>query len=87
MTEKEVVRNAMKVRGYNQAMLAELCGFRGQTNVSEYLRRKNMSVASMLKMLNAMGFDVVVKDRNGSNKDNVWKLTPNDEESTAGDDA
>ena len=67
----------MKARGYNQAMLAGLCGMKRQSNVSELLRGKSMVVSNFLKVLNAMGFDVIIKDRNSSNKENVWKLTQN----------
>ena len=72
MTEKDAVREAMKIRGYNQTMVAKLAGFPGQSTVAEYLRSKHMRVDNLLRMLNAMEFDLVVVDR-GSKK-NVWKV-------------
>lgn len=74
MTEKEIIRAAMGARGINQTMLADMAGLKRQSNVSEMLRGKSMRVDSMVLLLNAMGFDVIVKDRNGSNRENVWKL-------------
>lgn len=74
MTEKDVIRKAMEVRGYNQGMLAELSGFKRQSNVSEMLRGQSIRVDNFVRMCNAMGFDVIVKDRNGSNRENVWKI-------------
>ena len=74
MTEKEILVNAMKVRGYTQTMLAQAAGYARQSNVSELLRGKSIRVDNFVKLLNAMGFDVVVKDRNGQNRENVWKV-------------
>lgn len=74
MNEKEIIRAAMAVRGYNQTMLAEQAGLKRQTNVSEMLRSRSVRVDNFVKLMNAMGFDVIVKDRNGSNKENTWKV-------------
>jgi len=74
MNEKEILREAMKARGINQTMLAEMAGLKRQSNVSEMLRSSTMRVDNLVKLLDAMGFDVIVKDRNGSNKMNVWKV-------------
>lgn len=75
MTEKEIVRAAMNIRGFNQTMLAEKANFKRQSNVSEMLRSKNLRVDNLVRLLDAMGFDLIVKDRNGSNRENVWKVT------------
>lgn len=74
MNEKEVIREAMKARGLNQAMLADAAGLKRQSNVSELLRGNSIRVDNMVKLLDAMGFDLIVKDRNSSNKGNVWKV-------------
>jgi len=79
MTEKEIIRTAMNIRGFNQTMLAKSAGFKGQSNVSEMLRSKNLRVDNLVRLLDAMGFDLIVKDRNGSNRDNVWKVTLEEE--------
>lgn len=72
MTEQEAVREAMKTRGYNQTFVAEKAGFKGQSTVAEYLRSKHMRVDNLVRMLNAMDFDLVVVDR--ANSDNKWKV-------------
>ena len=74
MTEKEILVEAMKVRGYTQKMLAEAAGLKRQTNVSEMLRSKSLRVDNFVKLLNAMGFEVIVKDKNSQNKENVWSV-------------
>lgn len=74
MNEKDVIRAAMDARGFNQAMLAEKAGLKRQSNVSEMLRGKSMRVDNFVKLLDAMGFDVIVKDRNGKNHGNQWSV-------------
>lgn len=69
MTSKEIVIAAMNARGYNQTMLAEAAGLKRQTNVSEMLRSNSMRVDNFVKLLSAMGYEVIVKDRNSTNKD------------------
>lgn len=74
MTEKEIIKACIKSRSITQSMLAEQADMKGQTNVARLLHAKSMSVDSFIRMLNAMGFDLIVKDRNGANKENVWKV-------------
>lgn len=74
MNEKDIIRAAMNVRGYNQTMLAEQAGLKRQTNVSEMLRSRSIRVDNFVKLMNAMGFEVIVKDKNSANKENVWKV-------------
>ena len=74
MNEKDIIRAAMAARGYTQTMLASAAGLKRQTNVSEMLRSRSLRVDNFVKLLNAMGFDVIVKDRNSSNRENVWKV-------------
>jgi nitrogen regulatory protein PII len=68
MTSKEIVINAMQQRGFNQTMLAEAAGLKRQTNVSEMLRSSSMRVDNFVKLLSAMGYEVIVKDKNPDNK-------------------
>lgn len=72
--EKDIIREAMTARGFNQTMLAEAANLKRQSNVSEMLRSKSLRVDNFVKLLGAMGFDVIVKDRNSGNRENVWKV-------------
>ena len=74
MNEKEVIRAAMEARGFNQTMLADAAGLKRQSNVSEMLRGKSLRVDNFALLLDALGFELVVKDKNGSNKSNTWKV-------------
>ena len=80
MTEKAAIRAAIEARGINQTILAEMAGLKRQSNVSELLRGRSMRVDNFVMLLDAMGFDVIVKDRNPANKENCWKI-----EKTAGE--
>ncbi len=73
MTAKEIIVEAMKVRGYNQTMLAKEAGLKRQSNVSEMLRGKSMRVDNFVLLLDSMNFDIIIKDRNGANS-TKWVL-------------
>ena len=74
MTEKEVVREVMALRGWSQKRLAEEAGFNAQSNVTGLLNNNKNGIRAdnLFKMLNAMGCEIVVRDKMGSNKE--WKI-------------
>ena len=67
MNSTEILLDAMRERGYTQTLLAKESGYKRQSNVSEILRSKSMQVDNFVKLLNTMGFDVIVKDRTTNN--------------------
>lgn len=62
MTTKEIIVEAMKRRGFNQAHLASAAGLKRQSNVSEMLRSSSMRVDNFCKLLATMGYEIVVRD-------------------------
>ncbi len=70
----ELVKKAMKARGYTQAMLAKKLGYSGSNAIAMALSGRNMRVDIFLTMLNALDFEVVIKDKNTTNRENVWNL-------------
>lgn len=74
MTEKQVVREVMTLRGWSQKKLAEEAGFKSQSNITGILNnnQNGIRVDNLFKMLNAMGCEIVVRDKMGSNKE--WKI-------------
>lgn len=68
MTDKQVVKNALKFCKWSQQKLAEEAGFKGQSNITSYINNnKNaMRVDKLVRMMNAMGFEVVVRDKRGT---------------------
>lgn len=62
MKSNEVVRTVMSADGITQANLAAKLGYSGQSAVGNALSRENgMRVDVFIKMMNAMGYDVVVR--------------------------
>ena len=62
MKSNEVVRAAMAADGISQANLAAKLGYKHQSSVGNALGRENgMRVDVFVKMMNAMGYDVLVR--------------------------
>ena len=66
MTGKEIVKEILHLRGWSQSKLAEDIG-KSQTNITGYLNRgKNeMRLDVFVKMVEAMGYEVIVRDKMG----------------------
>ena len=71
MNEKEIVKEVMAMRGWSQATLAKEAGFKQQSNVTGLLNRgaSGMRTDNLVKMLNALGCEVVIRDKMGSGKE------------------
>lgn len=62
MKSNEAVRAVMSAAGITQANLADKMGYKTQSGVGNALSRENgMRVDVFVKMMNAMGYDVVVR--------------------------
>ena len=62
MKSNEAVRTVMSADGITQANLAAKMGYKTQSGVGNALSRENgMRVDVFVKMMNAMGYDVVVR--------------------------
>ena len=71
MTEKDVVRKGMVMRKWSQPELAKEAGFKSQSNITGLLNnnKNGIRMDNLFKMLNAMGFEIVVRDKMGSGKE------------------
>ncbi len=71
MTEKDVVRKGMAMRGWSQPKLASESGFKSQSNITGLLNnnKNGIRMDNLFKMLDAMGFEIVVRDKMGSGKE------------------
>ena len=80
MNEKEVVREVMKMRGWSQPTLAVEAGFNHQSNISGLLNnnKNGIRIDNLFKMLNAMGCEIVVRDKMGSKKE--WIIDMKEDE-------
>ena len=73
MNEKEIIKTAMAADGITQKELAEALGWSSQQSVGNMLTRKNsMRLDNFVKMLNEMGYEVVVRKKLGVSDE--WKV-------------
>lgn len=77
MTGKTILREAMKARNYTYATLADIAQLKRASNVSEMFRSSNIRIDNFVRLLNAMGYEVIVKDRTAGSKES-WKVSLND---------
>ena len=80
MNEKQIVREVMKLRGWSQPKLANEVGGWSQSNISGLLNnnKNGIRMDNLFKMLNAMGCEIVVRDKMGSKKE--WIVDMKEEE-------
>lgn len=70
MDDKDIIRAAIADRGTTQKEVAEKMGKENQQYIGNMLMRKtSMRVDNFVKVLNAMGYDVVVKPNIGKGKE------------------
>ena len=71
MTEKDVVRKVMNMRGWSQPKLAIKAGFKSQSNITGLLNnnKNGIRIDNLFKMLDAMGCEIVVRDKMGSEQE------------------
>ena len=74
MTEKDVVRKVMKLRGWSQPTLAKEAGFKSQSNITGLLNNNQNGIRmdNLFKILDAMGCEIIVRDKMGTNQE--WKI-------------
>lgn len=64
---KQVIKSAIATRSYTQDATAKKAGWKGQTALSTAINRDNPSLETIIRILDALEYDLVIKDRNGSN--------------------
>ena len=81
MTEKDVVRKAMAMRKWSQPTLAAESGFKSQSNITGLLNnnKNGIRMDNLFRMLDAMGFEIVIRDTMGSDKEFVIDMKEEEE--------
>lgn len=75
VNEKDIAKEAMKTLGWNQTQLAEAVGYKTQSAISNRLTGNSMRVDTFVKMLSAMGYEVVVKSTSPQKNKNQWTIS------------
>lgn len=73
---KQVIKNVISNRNHTQDAVAKKCGWKGQSALSTAINRENPSLDTIMRILDALEYDLVVKDRNSSNS---WVITKEEE--------
>lgn len=63
---KTVIKSAIASRSYTQDAVAKKAGWEGQSALSTAINRKNPSLEAVFRILDALEYDIVIKDRNSS---------------------
>ena len=71
ISAKDAIRSIMKLRGWSQEKLATESGMKSQSNITGILNRgASMRVDILTKLVEAMGCEIVIRDKMGSK--NEW---------------
>jgi len=63
MDQQTIIRKLMKLKGYNLQIIADKCGFKYRSNISEMLRSRHMRVDNLIRILEAMDCELVIRSR------------------------
>lgn len=66
MNEIEIVKTLMKSKGVSGAVLADKLGFNTPSAVTNRLQSKTMTVEVLVKLLEAMDCELVIKNKVGA---------------------
>lgn len=79
MNEKEIVKEVLKTVGWTQTTLAEKLGYKSQAGIAQMLSNakgagKSLGVDTLVRALDAMGYELIVVSKNPSVNKNKWKV-------------
>lgn len=70
---KETIREVMNAKGFTNALLAEKCGYNTPSGVSTKFERKTMNVNTLIKFLEAMDCELVIRSKTTDKSEWVLK--------------
>ncbi len=74
MFAKDIIKEIMSIKGLSQSKLAEKADFKSQSNVTGILNRGNsLRVDKLVKMVEAMGYEVVIREKDHTSNEWVVK--------------
>lgn len=82
MKMNEAIKTAMKSRGITQQKMADMLGYElGQRTVANKLTSQNMQIETVLKFLNEIDYELVIKPKTrGKRKEDEILITSKGEE-------
>ena len=73
MNTDKVIKQIIIFRDSSQAELAEFMGYKSQSNINGLLNRGNMGVDKLVRMVEALDCELVVRDKKGTKQE--WIIT------------
>ena len=70
---KKAIKSAIATRSHTQDAVAKKAGWKGQTALSTAINRDNPSLETIMRILEVLEYDLVIKDRNSSNSFTISK--------------
>ena len=78
MNDKQLVKATLKRAGESQASLSAKLGYANKTSIATMLSRpSDLRMSILFKMLDALGFEIVVRPKNRDDK-TEWLVTEDD---------
>ena len=74
MNIKDAIKVAIAARGYNQEAVAKKAGWKNQSSLSTAINRPNPSMETVFRILDALEYEIVIKDKNSSSSWTVDEL-------------
>ena len=71
-TISAIIKEIIRESGTSQAKVADALGYTTQSGVSERLRG-DMRIWGAMKILDYLGYDIVIRDRKGKDRDRIVK--------------
>ena len=74
MNITRIIRLALHDCGWNQKTLASKCGYHTQSAIANKLANGNIRLETLLPILDAMGFELIIQSKNQKSKSR-WVVT------------
>lgn len=68
---KAIIKAAMAGRSFTQTAVAKKAGWSNQSSLATAINRDNPSLETVFRVLDAMEYDIIIKDRNSGTS---WKV-------------
>lgn len=75
MTIAEIIRLALDDCGWTQKTLANKCGYKTQSAIANKIAQGNLRIETLINILDAMGYDLVVVSKNPNKNKARWIVT------------
>lgn len=77
MKPGDIVKEALKTMGWSQKALAKQAGYGEEkhTSVSNRINNHTMKVDTFVRLLNAMGYELVVRSTSPNTNKNEWTVS------------